>query len=234
MHVLTGSKKFPYLDAVMGAWEMFRSHWIHLGGSIAINEGKVYPPSSYYLDYDNRAHNRRRRMHSLRLSPLHEDGAHVGHEAKCAGPQLDGVHGHHAHDHSAMVDEDNGSHPTGELCGSVFWTKLNQRLHRLFPENETFVFEMERSILNVGVANQGPAGVGIRYFAQLHRQKQIPTNHATCCEGQGTRLFGSLPEYLYSYNDDGVVVDMYSASTFAWTNPRDKTSVTLATATTWP
>ena len=29
--------------------------------------------------------------------------------------------------------------PTGELCGSVFWTAFNQRFHRLFPDNETFV-----------------------------------------------------------------------------------------------
>ena len=62
-------------------------------------------------------------------------------------------------------------HPReSELCGSVFWTLFNQRFHRLFPENESFAFEMERSVVNVGLAalgypgsgGQGPNGTGIR------------------------------------------------------------------------
>ena len=60
--------------------------------------------------------------------------------------------------------------PSGELCGNVFWALLNQRLHRLWPTNESFVGEIERSILNVGLAalgdatsgGQGPNGTGIR------------------------------------------------------------------------
>ena len=43
MYVLTGSPH--YLDAVMGAWEMHRDPikgWIHVGGSLAINEGDNY------------------------------------------------------------------------------------------------------------------------------------------------------------------------------------------------
>ena len=60
---------------------------------------------------------------------------------------------------------------------------------------------MERSIFNVGVAalgkagsgGQGPNGTGIRYFANQHGWKQNPSMHASCCEGQGTRLFSSLP-----------------------------------------
>jgi hypothetical protein len=79
--------------------------------------------------------------------------------------------------------------PTGELCGSVFWTKLNQRFHRLYPDNETFVAEMERSIFNVGLAamglpgagGEGPNGTGIRYFANQHKAKQLPSMHASCC-----------------------------------------------------
>ncbi len=33
---------------------------------------------------------------------------------------------------------------TGELCGSVFWIKLNQRFHLLDPEDEKYVTEIER------------------------------------------------------------------------------------------
>jgi len=34
----------------------------------------------------------------------------------------------------------------------------------------------------------------------------------TCCEGQGTRVFGSLPEYIYSTSEDGIYVDLFAAS----------------------
>jgi hypothetical protein len=44
MYVLTGD--LLYLSAVEGAWGMFRDHWIHVGGSIAMNEGSPYPPDS--------------------------------------------------------------------------------------------------------------------------------------------------------------------------------------------
>lgn len=31
-----------------------------------------------------------------------------------------------------------------------------------------------------------------------HKQSQFPSMHSSCCEGQGTRLFGSLAEYIYT------------------------------------
>lgn len=108
-------------------------------------------------------------------------------------------------------------HETGELCGNSFWIKLNQRFHLLSPEEEKYVSEIEKSIYNVAIANQyGPEG--IRYFAKLVDQKygdHSPNSHHcmnTCCEGQGTRVFGSLPEYIYSVADDGIYVDLYAAS----------------------
>ena len=66
--------------------------------------------------------------------------------------------------------------PTGELCGSVFWAKVNQRFHRLFPDQEKYVTEIERSIYNVGIAAQGLSANGaraggIRYFAVMHGTK---------------------------------------------------------------
>ena len=49
-----------------------------------------------------------------------------------------------------------------------------------------------------------------------------PNNVNTCCEGQGTRLFGSLPEYIYSVSTNtskagsstssGFYVNMFVAS----------------------
>jgi len=34
----------------------------------------------------------------------------------------------------------------------------------------------------------------------------------TCCEGQGTRMLGSLPEYIYTIAPDGLYVDLFEPS----------------------
>jgi len=106
---------------------------------------------------------------------------------------------------------------TGELCGNAFWIKLNQRFHLLNPGEEKYVSEIEKSIYNVAIANQY-GSVGIRYFARLVDWKDSdhkPGSHQctnSCCEGQGTRIYGSLPEYIYSVAKDGIYVDLYAAS----------------------
>eukprot|EP00045_Choanoeca_perplexa_P013179 m.147592 g.147592 ORF g.147592 m.147592 type:complete len:838 (+) comp16266_c0_seq1:111-2624(+) len=199
LYLLTGNR--TYLDAVQGAYAMFKEHWIHLGGSMAINEpwAVAYPPSSYYLDYTDTSHNGM----SLRY------GAPA-----CAGPA--GRSAAAAKRWSRRQQQAAG-HPTGELCGSVFWIKLNQRFHRIDPTNESYYTEIEREIYNVGVANQEPHGNGIRYFTLLHRNKQDPTNHGTCCEGQGTRLYGSLPEYVFSYNQTALFVNLFAAAQGSFT-----------------
>lgn len=158
----TGAKK--YLDAVLGAWDLYHDNWEHIGGSLAINEGPfLYAPKSYYL-----------------------------------------------------------SKETGELCGNAFWIKLNQRLHLLYPDKEKYVSEIEKSIYNVVIANQY-GSEGIRYFAKLTDRKYGPhvpnTYHCmnTCCEGQGTRIYGSLPEYIYSVSNEGIYIDLFSASDISFT-----------------
>jgi Beta-L-arabinofuranosidase, GH127 len=180
--VITGESR--YLDAVMGAWKMFRSFWIHVGGSIAINEAQLYPPKSYFL------------------SPPNPDWEHPT------------------------------PHPTGELCGSSFWIKLNQRLLQLFPDEEVYAAEIERSILNVVLASVSEDGSGIRYFARLHQHKDDASNVSTCCEGQGTRELGALPEYLFSTSADGVHLHLFQAATLnaKWGGA----ALSVDVATLWP
>ena len=105
---------------------------------------------------------------------------------------------------------------TGELCGSVFWAYLNQRLHLLNPEEEKYVTEIEKSIYNILIANQ-VGDKGIRYHAVLADHKDLnnrqPFSMSTCCEGQGTRMMGALPEFIYSVASDGVYVDLFAPST---------------------
>ena len=98
-----------------------------------------------------------------------------------------------------------------ELCGNSFWAFLSQRFHLLDPENEKYVTEIEKSIYNVGLANQA-GSQGFRYHALLAHRKEKPTRMNTCCEGQGTRLIGSLPEHIYSLASDGLYVNLFEPS----------------------
>lgn len=114
------------------------------------------------------------------------------------------------------------------------WIKLNQRLHRLYPDAEKYVNEIEKSIYNIGVANRA-GSIGIRYHALLNKQKDTVIRgdmFVSCCEGQGIRLHGALPEYLYSIAPDGLYVDMYADSNI--TLNAGRTRVTLTDSTFFP
>ena len=106
---------------------------------------------------------------------------------------------------------------TGELCGSVFWVRYNQRFHLLNPDEEKYVNEIEKSIYNVGLADL--IGTEIHYHTHLvgkKYDKEYTGVRNTCCEGQGTRLYGSLPEYIYTLADDGIYVDLFAPSSVEW------------------
>jgi DUF1680 family protein len=148
-YLATGARR--YLEAMEGAWELMRRHWLHTGGSIALCEGLDYPPDSRFLDPKKH---------------------------------------------------------TGETCGSVFWAKFNQRFHLLRPDDERYAAEIEKSIYNVALANQA-VGLGIRYHTRLEGHKEKGSQANTCCEGQGARFLGSLPEYIFSLAADGVYVNLF-------------------------
>jgi hypothetical protein len=107
---------------------------------------------------------------------------------------------------------------TGETCGSVFWTRFNQRFQLMYPEEEKYANEIEKSIYNVGLANQ-VGSRGIIYHTRLVGMKgdlPVPLCTNSCCEGQGTRLLGSLPEYIYSIAPDGLYVNLFEPSSIEW------------------
>jgi DUF1680 family protein len=170
MYRATGAPQ--YLDAMIGAWDLFHEHWEHLGGTISLTEFEAHPPDSYRL---------------------------------LAG--------------------------TGEFCGNVFWVRFNQRFHQLYPDEEKYVNEIEKSIYNVALANQ-VADSGIIYHAKLSEKKEGGSHVNTCCEGQGSRLYGSLPEYIYSITPEGLMVNLYEGSTITWTHADQ--SVTLKMTSTFP
>lgn len=143
-----------YLTAVLGAYELYRRDWQHVGGGIVMCEGM---PANY--------------------------------------PGCNWI---------------NQKNHYNELCCTAFWIYLNQRLHRLFPEKEEYTGEIEKSLFNIAIANQ-EGGDGIRYFAYMEGKKQAPGSVHCCC-GVGTRIFGSLPEFIYSVGKDIVAVNLYTPS----------------------
>lgn len=103
----------------------------------------------------------------------------------------------------------------GELCGSSFWVFLSQRFQLLNPDEERYATEIEKSIYNIGLANQDRS-VGLRYHTIMEGKKEKSTHENTCCEGQGTRLLGSLPEHIYAIAPDGIYVNLYEPSIIRW------------------
>ena len=55
-------------------------------------------------------------------------------------------------------------------------------------------------------------------------------NVNTCCEGQGTRLLGALPEFIYSLAADGLYVNLFAASNIAWQQGGQALKLSMATA----
>lgn len=99
-----------------------------------------------------------------------------------------------------------------ELCSTNFWVLLNQRMHRLEPDNPHYVDEMENSLYNMLFASQvGSRGYHYLNFLQGTKDYRY-LDRATCCASLGTRLAGLLPQFLYGYTDDAVYVDMYATS----------------------
>lgn len=156
---------------------------------------------------------------------IHNNWEHVGGSIAVCENQWDVVDGKRILKHFDKRHE--GSHPphsyyltdmghTGETCGSAFWIKFNQRLHCLFPEEEKYMAEIEKSIYNVILASQTQEGF-IRYHAKMGgRKEQAQRADNSCCEGQGTRILGSLPEYIYSITPDGLYVNLYEPSSIQW------------------
>jgi DUF1680 family protein len=117
----------------------------------------------------------------------------------------------------------------GELCGSSFWAFLSQRFQLMNPSEERYAAEIEKSIYNVAIANQDGAQ-GLRYHTILAGQKEKGTRLNTCCEGQGTRLLGSLPEHIFSIAPDGLYINLFEPSTIEWKHRGSQVALTMKTA----
>jgi len=108
---------------------------------------------------------------------------------------------------------ENANH-TGELCGSVFWVDFNYKLLQLFPEEECYAEEIERSLINVLAAAQAYNG-NIRYHQNLNGLKVGAGKINSCCEVTSIGMIANLPAYLYQVSDEGLTISLYNDSSIA-------------------
>ncbi len=120
---------------------------------------------------------------------------------------------------------------TGENCGGALWIDFNHRLLQLYPDQEKFAAEIERTLYNVTLANQDASG-NIRYHTNLVETKDSAKAISSCCEVTNTVILARLPEFLYSIASDGIYLNMYSPSSVTWSQGGSK--VTLNTSTHYP
>lgn len=103
-------------------------------------------------------------------------------------------------------------HHYNELCCSTFWVLLNQRMHLLEPDNAHYTDQIEQSLYNMLIACQAEDR-GFHYWAYIDGAKDMRfADPVTCCASTGTRLTAMLPQFLYSYNDEAIYVDMFASS----------------------
>ena len=121
----------------------------------------------------------------------------------------------------------------GETCGSVFWTNINAKLLHLYPDEEKYANEIEKSIFNVLMAAQDTNG-NIGGYNHLHGEKEINSHFAGyCCESSSESMMTSkLPEYIYSIAEDGLYINIFAASSIKWN--QEGQEVTLKMATGFP
>ena len=103
-------------------------------------------------------------------------------------------------------------HSYNELCSTNFWVLLNQRMRLLEPMNSHYADEIENSIYNVLFAAQvGSQGFHYLNFLEGGKDSRY-LDRCTCCASLGTRLVGLLPSLIYTYDENGVYVDLYASS----------------------
>ena len=108
------------------------------------------------------------------------------------------------------------------------WIKLCQRFQLMAPSEEQYAAEIEKTLYNAILRQLGmltnvpdPLSIAklkynapnIRSFVNMQGTAEalrVPV--ASCCEGQGTRALGSLPEYVFTLNASAPEEGLFSVA----------------------
>ncbi|NQU23841.1 MAG: glycoside hydrolase family 127 protein [Candidatus Nealsonbacteria bacterium] len=146
--------------------------------------------------------------------------------------------------------KDHNDRHLGETCAAVANIMFSWRMHAINPQS-TYFDTIEKTLYNHYLGSVALNGKGAFYYNPMrmvgdlskksdHNSKPINArcmlpklNRTTCCMSNCWRFLGALPEYLYSYDDDGLFVNLYSSSTTSQTL-RDGRKIELTVETEYP
>jgi uncharacterized protein len=121
----------------------------------------------------------------------------------------------------------------GETCVTVTWMQFNAQLLRLSGEAR-FAEQLEVVTLNQLFGAQKCDGSAWGYYVQMEGKKPYSDSlDGHCCLSSGPRGVALIPTFAVSTDVDGVVMNLYDASSAKLTL-RDGAQVSLATATHYP
>jgi len=125
--------------------------------------------------------------------------------------------------------KDHNDRHLGETCAAVANIMFSWRMHAIDPQSRYFD-AIEKTLYNHYLGSVALNGKGSFYynpmrmvgdlsnksdhgFKPVNARCMLPTvNRTSCCMTNCWRFLGALPEYLYSYDDNGIFVNLYSSS----------------------
>jgi DUF1680 family protein len=167
-----------------------------------------------------------------------------------------GAVGSHGEDYSKLPYDlpherkDHNSRHLAETCASVAHMMFTWRMHAIEPQSKYFD-AIEKTLYNHYLGAIALDGKGSFYynpmsmvgdlskksdhgFVPINARCMLPAvNRTSCCMTNCWRFMGALPEYLYSYDDLGVFVNLYSSSTIHQTL-KDGRKIDLSIETEYP
>ncbi|MCP4311773.1 MAG: hypothetical protein GY790_10955 [Bacteroidetes bacterium] len=146
--------------------------------------------------------------------------------------------------------KDHNSRHLAETCASVAHMMFTWRMHAIDPQSKYFD-AIEKTLYNHYLGAIALNGKGSFYynpmrmvgdlskksdhgFVPMNARCMLPAvNRTTCCMTNCWRFLGALPEYLYSYDDNGVFINLYSSSKIRQTLKDDRI-IDLSVETEYP
>ncbi|MBT3272003.1 MAG: hypothetical protein HN368_02520 [Spirochaetales bacterium] len=144
----------------------------------------------------------------------------------------------------------NNDRSLGETCASVAMIMFSWRMHAIDPQSRYFDV-IEKILYNHYLGAIALNGKGTFYYNPMavvgdlsdktdhyhipaSARCMLPNiNRTSCCISNAWRFFGALPEYLYSYDEKGLFVNLYSSSSISHTMS-DGSKIDLAVETNYP
>jgi DUF1680 family protein len=109
------------------------------------------------------------------------------------------------------TNDQDGRGALGETCATAYQIRIYDAILRQKGES-LWGDLMERTIFNTLFAAQSPNGRQIRYFAPTEGKREYHPDDIYCCPNNYRRIIAELPTFVYYTTDNGVAVNLYTAS----------------------